>query len=214
MGISHKVAERLNEIVAKARQVDELAAEVASASHEQTQGITQINAAVGQMDKVTQNNAASAEESAAAAEELNAQAGLMRGSVHELLKLVGGREGGRVRPAIPAETKRSTTASVMKSSRLAGNGQHLRMALPAQKLNCWEFKQCGREAGGAKARELGVCPAYPNHGHSCAVLAGTLCGGKVQGSFAQKLSSCMQCQFFNSPNYDRTRTAEPAPAIS
>jgi len=58
VGISKKVAETLNEIVTKARQVDELAAEVASASREQTQGITQINAAVGQMDKVTQSNAA------------------------------------------------------------------------------------------------------------------------------------------------------------
>ena len=92
VGISKKVAETLNEIVTKARQVDELAAEVASASREQTQGITQINAAVGQMDKVTQSNAASAEESAAAAEELNAQAFAMRESVTELLQLVGSAE--------------------------------------------------------------------------------------------------------------------------
>ena len=90
--ISSKVAQTLNEIVTKARQVDELVAEVASASREQTQGTTQINTAVGQMDKVTQSNAANAEESAAAAEELNAQATVMKESVSELLKLVGGRE--------------------------------------------------------------------------------------------------------------------------
>ena len=88
--ISNKVTQTLNEIVTKARQVDELAAEVAGASREQTQGITQINTAVGQMDKVTQSNAASAEESAAAAAELNAQAGAMKASVAELLELVGG----------------------------------------------------------------------------------------------------------------------------
>jgi methyl-accepting chemotaxis protein len=88
--LSGKVAAALTEIAGKARQVDELVAEVASASQEQTQGITQINTAVGQMDKVTQSNAANAEESAAAAEELNAQAGSMKGSVGELLKLVGG----------------------------------------------------------------------------------------------------------------------------
>ena len=87
--ISRKVSLALNEIVTKARQVDELAAEVASASREQTQGIAQINLAVGQMDKVTQSNAAGAEESAAAAAELNAQAELMRQSVNELLELVG-----------------------------------------------------------------------------------------------------------------------------
>jgi methyl-accepting chemotaxis protein len=87
--ISHKVAAALNEIVTKARQVDELAAEVANASREQTQGIAQINTAVGQMDKVTQSNAASAEESAAAAEELNGEAEVMRQTVNELLHLVG-----------------------------------------------------------------------------------------------------------------------------
>ena len=95
MDISGKVAQALNEIVTKARQVDELAAEVAGASREQTQGITQINTAVGQMDKVTQSNAANAEESAAAAEELNAQAEVMKQSVAELLQLVGGRSRER-----------------------------------------------------------------------------------------------------------------------
>jgi methyl-accepting chemotaxis protein len=102
--ISGKVAQALNDIVTKARQVDELVAEVASASREQTQGITQINTAVGQMDKVTQSNASTAEESAAAAEELNAQAATMRQSVGELLKLVGGSQ-------IPAGTKSTALAS-------------------------------------------------------------------------------------------------------
>jgi hemerythrin-like metal-binding protein len=88
--LSGKVSQTLNDIVTKARQVDELAAEVAGASREQTEGIAQINAAVGQMDKVTQSNAASAEESAAAAAELNAQAGIMKQSVAELMELVGG----------------------------------------------------------------------------------------------------------------------------
>jgi len=60
--ISGKVAQTLNEIVSKVRQLDELVTEVAGASREQTEGITQVNIAVGQMDKVTQNNAASAEE--------------------------------------------------------------------------------------------------------------------------------------------------------
>jgi len=27
-------------------------------------------------------------------------------------------------------------------------------------MNCWEFKKCGREKGGAKAKELGLWPAY------------------------------------------------------
>ncbi len=71
-------------------------------------------------------------------------------------------------------------------------------------MNCWEFKKCGREAGGARAAELGVCPAYPDHGKHCARVAGTLCGGKVQGTFAMKVADCMQCEFYKSPNYDRS----------
>ncbi len=71
-------------------------------------------------------------------------------------------------------------------------------------MNCWEFKKCGREANGAKAKELGVCPAFPDHGTHCARISGTLCGGKVQGSFAMKLKNCMECDFYKSSNYDRT----------
>jgi methyl-accepting chemotaxis protein len=68
--------------------------------------------------------------------------------------------------------------------------------------NCWEVKNCGRQEGGPKVAEFGVCPAYPNHGHSCAALDGTLCGGKVQGTFADKLRNCIRCNFYNSENYE------------
>lgn len=101
--ISGNVAQTLNEIVIKTRQVDELAAEVADASHEQTQGITQINTAVSQMDKVTQSNAAGAEESSAAAEELNAQAETLKSSVMELLRLVGGSSRKTIVNSLPGD---------------------------------------------------------------------------------------------------------------
>jgi methyl-accepting chemotaxis protein len=89
VNLSQKVGETLNVIVTKARQVDELATEVASASREQTQGFTQVNSAVSQMDKITQSNAASAEKSAAASEELKSLAQGMRQTLTELLSLVG-----------------------------------------------------------------------------------------------------------------------------
>lgn len=74
-------------------------------------------------------------------------------------------------------------------------------------MNCWEFKKCGRQPGGAKAAELGVCPAATttsvdgvnggrNGGRACWVLAGTLCGGVVQGTFAAKCANCLKCEFF------------------
>jgi methyl-accepting chemotaxis protein len=94
--ISDNVAKALGEIVDKARKVDALVAEIATASQEQTQGIGQVNSAVSQMDQVTQSNAGSAEETAAAAEELNAQAQVMHENVAELLRLVGaGGSSGR-----------------------------------------------------------------------------------------------------------------------
>ncbi len=76
-----------------------------------------------------------------------------------------------------------------------------------KKQNCWEFKKCGREPGGEKVGELGVCPAATdvscnglnsgdNGGRICWAVTGTFCGGEVQGSFAQKQLSCMACDFF------------------
>jgi len=133
--INGKVAATLNEIVIKARQVDELAAEVAGASREQTQGIIQINTAVGQMDKVTQSNAASAEESAAAAEELNAQAEAMKQSVMELLHLVGGNGQATVTRtgATPLRTWEAHIAAPMakRPAPIHGNGNGHSRAEPA-----------------------------------------------------------------------------------
>jgi hypothetical protein len=75
------------------------------------------------------------------------------------------------------------------------------------KVNCWEFKKCGRQSGGPKVTELGLCPASTeerldgsNHGaragRTCWFVAGTLCGGTVQGVFATKLANCRNCEFY------------------
>ena len=75
------------------------------------------------------------------------------------------------------------------------------------KPNCWELKKCGREPGGSRVAELGVCPAAQfiqangvnsgrNGGRICWALAGTFCGGKVQGTFSEKQMTCMACEVF------------------
>ena len=75
------------------------------------------------------------------------------------------------------------------------------------KQNCWHLKKCGREPNGSKASELGVCPAAtdqqmngPNGGihggRICWAIAGTLCGGKVQGSYAAKQATCLSCEVY------------------
>jgi len=78
----------------------------------------------------------------------------------------------------------------------------------AVKINCWEFKKCGRQPGGHKEKELGTCPVTihgdldgahegKNGGRVCWVIAGSLCGGKIQGTYAQKLNNCWRCDFMN-----------------
>ena len=80
--------------------------------------------------------------------------------------------------------------------------------MPQHRLNCWEFMKCGREPGGDKAQDLGVCPAAveesydginlgKNAGRICWAVAGTCCGGEVQGTFAEKRTSCVTCDFYN-----------------
>ena len=75
------------------------------------------------------------------------------------------------------------------------------------KKNCWEYMQCGRQHGGDKVDELGVCPAAVSDGHDginegrqggrfCWVVAGTLCTGECQGTMAHKILSCLKCQFY------------------
>ncbi|MBF0408356.1 MAG: hypothetical protein HQM10_13480 [Candidatus Riflebacteria bacterium] len=73
-----------------------------------------------------------------------------------------------------------------------------------KKLNCWEFKKCGREKNGAKVTELGQCPAYPNGGQRCAEVTATFCGGKVQGDVSEKFRNCLKCNFLNSPHYNKS----------
>lgn len=71
------------------------------------------------------------------------------------------------------------------------------------KKNCWEFKNCKRGPGS----NGNGCPAWhearldgihdgKNGGRSCWVVAGTFCGGNVQGTFAKKYNTCEKCDFY------------------
>ncbi|OGI01637.1 MAG: hypothetical protein A2104_03640 [Candidatus Melainabacteria bacterium GWF2_32_7] len=75
------------------------------------------------------------------------------------------------------------------------------------KQNCWEYKKCGREPGGLKVAELGVCPAAVNKkttgihsgvnaGRACWIVAGTFCDESVQGAYEEKIKNCMDCGFY------------------
>ena len=75
------------------------------------------------------------------------------------------------------------------------------------RLNCWEVQKCGREPGGARARERGVCPAavdlalFGTNGGACAgracwVVAGSFAPGGPSCVRARELPSCLVCAFY------------------
>ncbi len=91
------------------------------------------------------------------------------------------------------------------------NGRRgVKKGLPKERkmrLNCWEVMKCGREPGGSNVAAHGICPAVTcakldsahggkNAGRVCWIVAGTMCGGEIQGSFARKYSDCRKCRFY------------------
>jgi methyl-accepting chemotaxis protein len=99
-GLAKEVDAAFGEVAVNSGKVAELIGEIAATSREQAHGIEQISQAMSQMDTIIQKNAANAEESASASEELNAQAYSMKGTVEELLRMVGGQANGHSRPAL------------------------------------------------------------------------------------------------------------------
>ena len=83
----------------------------------------------------------------------------------------------------------------------------LYMLRDENKLNCWEFKGCGREPGGENIADCGICPASieekldgihggKNAGRACWAVAGTMCEGEAEGTFARKQKMCSECDFY------------------
>jgi two-component system NtrC family sensor kinase len=85
----------------------------------------------------------------------------------------------------------------IKAESIRGAGSAFSLYFPqqseeeSQEVKCWEYMKCGRDKD-ATAK----CPAYPNFGRICWVVAGTFCEGKVQGTFAQKYEDCRKCDFY------------------
>lgn len=65
---------------------------------------------------------------------------------------------------------------------------------------CWEVKNC----------DYRKCPAYGKNNARCWQIAGTHCGGVVQGWFARKFNDCKECQVFqqsiSEPTYEIMET--------
>ena len=79
--------------------------------------------------------------------------------------------------------------------------------MTSAKVNCWEHLQCGREPGGPRSGEFGPCPAATdtgcdgmndgrNAGRFCWAVPGTMCSGKIDGTYEEKIADCQDCSFF------------------
>ncbi len=63
--------------------------------------------------------------------------------------------------------------------------------------SCWEIRTCGREEGGFKAGELGVCIASrEGMGHSCWVNAGFLGDCEDTRDSARRDLVCQHCEVY------------------
>ena len=51
---------------------------------------------------------------------------------------------------------------------------------------CWEIKSCQYKA----------CPVYGKERQRCWQIAGTHCGGAIQGQFAKKIGNCQNCEIY------------------
>jgi hypothetical protein len=74
-----------------------------------------------------------------------------------------------------------------------------------RKLNCWEFRKCGREKGGLMADVLGECPVSTvmkydglndgiGAGRACWIANDFRCRGVGNGPL--RVISCQNCEFY------------------
>ncbi|MHB1184709.1 MAG: ATP-binding protein [Desulfobulbia bacterium] len=67
-----------------------------------------------------------------------------------------------------------------------GNTEEFLFTLPPNHESCWKMMQCCQKN----------CLCFGQEPLQCWTIAGTRCNGKVQGKFAQKINTCMTCEFY------------------
>ena len=192
--VNQEVADFLEEINAASGQVNTLIQSVAVTINNQVKVIQQVNDEIVRTDHSIQANAANAEQSASAADELASQAfelkrALVSGGQHNPGQ-VASPTARIIRPVV------KTPPNAIAKPNPGSSGQSSCPTI-GSKTQCWETKKCGRIPGGEKAEEMGICPAYPDNGQDCWNIAGTFCGGKIQGDAAAKRGGCLTCDFYS-----------------
>jgi len=72
-----------------------------------------------------------------------------------------------------------------------------------QKLNCWQYKNCGREKGGLLAETLGECPVASemrydgtNDGRGAGRVCWAIAGRNCRDGSTGRVQSCCACDFY------------------
>ena len=85
--------------------------------------------------------------------------------------------------------------------------------MASQKLNCWEFKNCGRESGGLLADIMGTCPvalAGKYDGEKGGQAAGRVCWKvpgaclRCEGTLSGYGKPCHECAFYNRVQFEES----------
>ena len=83
--------------------------------------------------------------------------------------------------------------------------------LSQDETNCWEFMKCGRGPDDKDKDSFDTCPATTlstldglnqgkRAGRACWLVAGTFCSNNISGTFAEKIESCRDCNFYKHVN--------------
>ncbi|VVB94886.1 Sensory rhodopsin II transducer [uncultured archaeon] len=211
----------IDRIVKAAAEVATMVQEIAAASEEQSVSVEEISATVEDVSTISEESAAATQEASAAAEEQTSSMEELVMSAQKLAELsdklqedvvkLKGRSKSDTSGQIQRDEEKPAVQEIKKMEMVEKKPAEMggKPAKPEEKTkgkkkqieknhvkNCWEFMKCGREKGGSKAGELGICPSYPEKGKECWKVAGTFCGGKVQGTQAQKHDTCLVCDWY------------------
>ena len=104
----------------------------------------------------------------------------------------------------------------LTTARRASVGKYTRGAVMTR-LNCWDFKKCGRGPKDDSADKKSVCPVAQSGsydginggkyaGRFCWAVAGTFCNNKGrQGAFVEKFNDCLKCNFLQQVDIEEGR---------
>ncbi len=94
----------------------------------------------------------------------------------------------------------------------------------ADKINCWDYMECGYGPDGILSKQFGECPVVTARtmdgihggdagGRSCWMIKGTHCFNETQGSIISKMELCKRCEFYLHVKVEEARNFKNIPDL-